>query len=36
VVLKGDPGNASMEAITVEDAFGAVKDLLSELSLSAS
>jgi ADP-heptose:LPS heptosyltransferase len=36
VVLKGDPGSASMDAITVEDAFAAVKDLLGELGLSAS
>lgn len=35
VVLKGEPGNGSMEAITVEDAFGAVRELLGEISVSA-
>jgi len=33
VVLKGDLGQGSMDAITVDDAFAAVKDLLAELSL---
>jgi ADP-heptose:LPS heptosyltransferase len=32
VVLKGDLGQGSMDAITVDDAFAAVKDLLAELS----
>jgi ADP-heptose:LPS heptosyltransferase len=31
VVLKGDLGQGSMDAITVDDAFAAVKDLLAEL-----
>ena len=31
VVLKGELGQGSMEAITVDDAFAAVQDLLSEL-----
>jgi lipopolysaccharide heptosyltransferase I len=32
VVLKGDLGQGSMDAITVDDAFAAVKDLLAEIS----
>jgi len=32
VVLKGEPGNGSMEAITVDDAFQAVRELLDQMS----
>jgi len=34
IVLKGDLGQGSMEAITVDDAFAAVQDLLDEVSRS--
>jgi len=36
VVLKGELGQGSMEAISVDDAFGAVRDLLAEVGASQS
>ena len=36
VVLKGELGQGSMEAITVDDAFGAVQSLLTEVSAATS
>jgi len=36
VVLKGELGQGSMEAISVDDAFSAVRDLLAEVGASQS
>jgi 3-deoxy-D-manno-octulosonic-acid transferase/heptosyltransferase-1 len=35
VVVKGEPGQGSMDAISVDDAFAAVRDLLAELATSS-